>query len=370
MAHTHTLRHKRYQHPFAILIIVLVAATGVYFLARSHAISPYVNGEAESGTRSGTTTLGSDTSASGSAYVGLGTAVASTGPGINSSPTGPSTPSGGWHVDLADDFNAPLGTSSGQDNLWYPNQAWDSPASSNANGDNSYETEVYNSSHVSVNSGNLVLTATYDNDVAAATSSYVQRNYVAGMVTSPVGISGYKGFNWTPGTGSTLAFEIDCQFPQDTGELFNAWWTSSQTNWYDEHDFFEGHNSQSVIDSDWIYQTSEDSGGFAQDFYQATLGFDPAAAMHRYTYVIYANQSWSLYIDGQLQTWVGTNGVAPARSSNDNPMMLIANYALNANTFTSGTRQFLINSIAVYQDGDHISSGITGGGVAPGTVVN
>jgi hypothetical protein len=105
------------------------------------------------------------------------------------------------------------------------------------------------------------------------------------------------------------------------------------------------------------------------DIYYNKLGFDPSAGMHRYTYVIYPNQSWSLYIDGELQTWVGNYGIAPARNSSDTQMQLIINYALNGKDFTSGTRKFLIKSVAVYQDNDHAGSGIVGGGIAPGTKV-
>jgi hypothetical protein len=107
--------------------------------------------------------------------------------------------------------------------------------------------------------------------------------------------------------------------------------------------------------------------------------------MHRYTYVVYPNQSWSLYIDGQLQTWVGDNGVAPAETSDEpnphQPMYLYIDYALadlNSSgtgwnftdpNFTSGYRQFRINSVAVYEDGIHAGEGFAGGGLAPGTVI-
>ena len=91
--------------------------------------------------------------------------------------------------------------------------------------------------------------------------------------------------------------------------------------------------------------------------------------MHRYTYVVYPNQSWSLYIDGVLQTWVGNNGVAPAHTSVNTPMDLILNYALANTTFTIGSRNFVINSVAVYQDNAHAGQAMTGGGIAPGTTV-
>jgi Concanavalin A-like lectin/glucanases superfamily len=295
---------------------------------------------------------------------GAGVVDASSG-FVAKAPSGPATPSGGWHVDFADDFNIPLGTGAGEDNFWYPSQSWNGNPGSDVAGNNSYETEVYNSSQVSVSGGVLRLTAVYDYDRAPASNGNTQANYVSGMVTSPVGSSGYQGFTWTPGDGSTWAFEIVCQWPVNTGELFNAWWSSTQAGWSDERDFFEGHTSQAGIDTDWIYDTSP----VTQDYYETTLAFDPSAAMHRYTYVVYGDQSWSTFIDGALQTWVGNSGVSPVESSDDAPMELIVNYALSATTFTSGSRTFVVDSVAVYQDGDHAGQSIAGGGIAPGTVL-
>jgi Glycosyl hydrolases family 16 len=155
-----------------------------------------------------------------------------------------------------------------------------------------------------------------------------------------------------------------CQFPPDTNELFNAFWSSTQSGWTDERDFFEGHSQTGVIDTDWIYQT-----GSAQDYYVSPyLGFDPSAAMHRYTYAINPDQSWSFYIDGSLQTWVNGGGDAPARGSVDALMALIINYALSATTFTD-SRSFVIDSVALYQDGAHAGKDIAGGGIAAGTTL-
>ena len=354
------------------IAVIAVAVVGVYLLVISQAQSPYANSEAENGAPANGGIIQTDGSgaASGGKYVQFGTPSSG---GMSSTPVGPTVPTGGWHVDLADDFNAPLGTSAGQDNLWYPTQSWNFTPSNNVDGDNGYETQVYNSNHVSVSGGNLILSASYQNNVAPATgngsgsdnNNRVQRNYVAGIVTSPTNMSGYKGFNWTPGGGSTWAFEIKCQFPQNTGELFNAWWTSSQGTWQNERDFFEGHTAQSDIDTDWIYNTSP----FASNYYEHVLNFDPSAATHTYTYVVNPDQSWSLYIDGFLQTWVGSNGVGPVQSGVNTPMELLMNYALSRTTFTSGTRQFIVNSVAVYQDAPHAGQFTSGGGTAPGTIV-
>jgi hypothetical protein len=313
------------------------------------------SGTTKSSSGSSTTTSKGSTSSGGSSTSSSSTG--SSGSMVNPAPTGPAVPAGGWVVDFADDFNAPLGTGAGQDNFWYPSQSWNAYPDTDAAGNNSYETEVYNASQVSVSGGLLLLTAVYQVTPGG--------DYVSGIVTSPTGNAGYQGFTWTPGDGSTWAFEIVCQWPVNTGELFNAWWSSTESGWTDERDFFEGHTTQGGIDTDWIYSTSP----VAQDYYETTLGFDPSAAMHRYTYVVYGDQTWSFFIDGALQTWVGSIGVSPVESSVDAPMELIVNYALSAVTFTSGTRTFTIDSVAVYQDGAHAGQSTAGGGIAPGTVI-
>jgi hypothetical protein len=106
--------------------------------------------------------------------------------------------------------------------------------------------------------------------------------------------------------------------------------------------------------------------------------FDPTTGFHRYTTVIYPNNSWSEYIDGQLQRWVGINGVAPPPPYDLRvPMSLLLTNALRDQTpwsgpnpypgFSSGSRTFTARSIAVYEDGAHAGQDVSGGGVAPGT---
>jgi hypothetical protein len=359
-------------HLITACVVVVVASIGIgtYSLLLSHAATPYASVKAQSGSLSGVATSETATSASGEAYVLFSSTISPT-------PSGPAIPASGWTVDLADDFNNPLGTGADEDNLWYPTQSWNNTPTTSVNGDNADETEVYNSSQVSVSGGNLVLTAKYQNNAATAVgdgdgtgSNNVQRNYVSGIVTTPTTQSGYKGFNLTFGDDSTWAFEIDCQWPPNTGELWDAFATNSPSTWVNERDFFEGKSSPSYIDTDWIYSTPN-TGGKKQDFYSQTLGFDPAAAMHRYTYVVYPDSSWSLYIDGVLQTWVGTNGIAPIETTDNTPLEVAIDYALSATTtgFSTGSRQFLINSVAVYQDTANAGKDTTGGGVAPGTIV-
>jgi hypothetical protein len=386
------LKDLTYQHITAGIVIICVVAIGIHLIISSFAASPFSSIGASSGKLTSPATSQACTGSSNGNCVQFGCAQTSS---INTAPCGPPVPVSGWHVDLADGFKAPLGpdtgTETGNDNLWYPSQSSNTDLNNDVNGDNPNETECYNANQVSVAGGDLVLTAKYQYDVAKAgvycggsgTTADVQRNYVSGIVTTPTDQPGYKGFTWTPGNGSTLAFEIVSQWPLSTGNLWDAFWTSSPAGWTDERDFFEGYSSSNKcgnIDSDWIYQTPDTPLPGAptgtmkklQDFYCNSLGFDPSAQMHRYTYLIYPNQSWSLYIDGVLQTWVGTNGIAPVENNKvDAPMELLINYALNSNatTFSSGTNQFLIKSVAVYQDTANAGQGITGGGIAPGTSV-
>jgi hypothetical protein len=378
---------KRLKEKSTLVIIIMVFAfAGALFLLGSYAGTPYFASNADQGTLSGATASNNDTTTLNGQAVQFGCKVKND---INPAPCGPLTPSDGWHVVLADDFNAPIGTAAGDDNLWVPEKGI---------GSNADETELYDPSQVSVSGGNLVLTANYDNDAAPATgdakggnpSNYVQRNYLSGEVNSFTNDPPYKGFTWTPDDGSTWAFEIDAQWPVNPDKnMFNAWWTSSQNGWVTERDFFEGTKGSPAgsIDTAWIYQTRCTNSPNCttpelMDYYSHQLisSFNPADAMHRYTYVIFPNQSWSLYIDGVLQNWVNActptntnamcgSSIAPPETSDNVPMRLRIDYALNATTFTTGSRQFLINSVAVYQDNNHAGKSMSGGGVAPGTVV-
>ena len=304
---------------------------------------------------------------------------------MNPSPTGPAAPAGGWSVALADHFEAPLGTAAGDDNIFYPNISYSNNAATPQYGYNDFELEAYSSSQVQSGNGELVLTAKPDTDSLPASGGHYQTNYLSGTVNTSTAhtAQGWKGFDWIPAKGETWAFEVDAQFPVDTDDMWNAFWTSSENGWTDERDFFEGQATSNEVDSDNIYSTSP----FAQDWYKDSTPepFDLAASFNRYTYVIYPSGSWSFYINGVQQTWVGNNGIAPAETpgeSNPNtPMELIMNYALdyyNSATnshsdtdpnFTSGTRQFIIKSAAVYEDAANAGQNYVGGGIAPGTTI-
>jgi hypothetical protein len=270
-------------------------------------------------------------------------------------------------VAFADGFGAPLGTGSGQDNFWYPNRFCCEPGT-NQPGFNSNELEVFNGSQVKVGAEGLELTDTYQPNTGGS-----GKNYVSGTVNTDLPQPpGYHLFKWTPGQGETWAFECVCKLPTNTGEEDPGWW-SSDFPWTDEFDFFEfwGWNTWAKYNMGiaWIWSTPSSMIESEHDLGQQ---FDPAAAFHRYTTVINANNSVEEYIDGVRQTWLGNNGVlGPPPSVTAVPMGLKLSNGLRGtgSNFTSGSRTFSIRSIAVYEDSGHAGLNVEGGGLAPGTGV-
>ena len=319
-------------------------------------------------------------------------ATAASGAQVSSTPLGPPAPASGWTPVFADGFGAPLGTGHGKDNLWYPNQPWQPSPASLTRADNGPDTNAYSSSQVHSAGGELLLSARYQLAALNATATFAQANYVSGMVatnedthrcTSEVKSSCYRPWYWIPKPGASWAFQIVCQFPVNTGELFNAFWTTSNSRWVNERDFFEGRpipsknvtfatpTNDSQLDASWIWNTNPIHASIYHADAMGQVGISPSTQMNTYTYVINPDQSWSLYINGIQQPWVGS---APSEPSWQNVRMhLEINYALNATTFTSGTRSFAIRSVAVYEDtatahagGHPFSSGTT---IAPGTSI-
>jgi hypothetical protein len=316
---------------------------------------------------------------------------ASRAPIVNGAPTGPRTPEGGWHVAFADGFGSPLGTEPGQDNFVYPNQNACCNPFEDRHGNNTNELQVYNGSQVRVGSEGLELIDKYSPQRAPAEGFYPVRNYVSGSIStqSQYAAGGWRPFTWKPGGGKTWAFECNCRLPANSpfAGVDPGWW-STDVKWTNEIDFFEewgwGSGCQLALLTScltgavWIYDTSpltvEES---YMDLYSM---FDPSSGFHRYTTVIYPDNTWSLYIDGQRQGWVGVNGVAPAPPYFEKtPMGLLLTNALRDKTatsgpnpypgFSSGTRTFTIRSIAVYDDAAHAGQDVSGGGVAPGTTI-
>jgi hypothetical protein len=311
---------------------------------------------------------------------------------VNAAPTGPTTPQGGWHVAFADGFGAPLGTAAGQDNFFYPNENACCNAYENHHGDNSNELEAYNGAQVHVTGEGLELVDAFHPNAMPAEGSYPVRNYLSGAATTrpQYQAGGWHPFTWEPGGGETWAFECDCRLPSNYPKYSGTdpgWWSTDQS-WTNEFDFFEswGWNCNPLATCGfgvaWVYNTSAMRTEESALYGMISKLFDPATSFHRYTTVLYPDNTWSEYIDGELQTWLGKGGIAPAPPEFKRvPMSLLLTNALRDATGSSGpnpypefstpgeTRTFNIRSIAVYQDGAHAGSNVAGGGVAPGTTV-
>lgn len=285
---------------------------------------------------------------------------------VSATPTGPPTPAGGWSVVYADAFGYPIGVGRGHDNTWFPNNC---ARMTSCSGFNEDELEVMNPSAVGETAEGLRLTCTY----SASAQSPGGKHYVCGTLrglSRPVG--GHSFFRWSPGKGQTLVFEAIAKFPPNTGEADPAWWTNGPP-WTDtEVDFFEGGGASSAHTTGWktdgLY-----TAWFAPPHLTANKwGFatDPSQAFHTYTFELSADNTYSVWIDGVAQSWA-TN-VGPARPDLSEKASLILSYALRececASGFTSGTREFDVKSVAVYEDTAHKGVGIENGGLAPGTV--
>jgi hypothetical protein len=287
---------------------------------------------------------------------------------VSATPTGPAAPAGGWSVVYADGFGAPIGNGAGQDNTWFPNNC---ALSSNCAGFNTDEMEVINPSAASETAEGLKLTCTY----TAAAQEPGKKHYVCGTVRGQAEgkLPGYSFFKWSPGKGQTLVFQAVAKLPPNTGEADPGWWTNGPP-WNDtEVDFFEGGGASSGQVTGWRTNPLY-TAWFASPHVTANKqGFtvDPSLAFHTYTFEIAANNTYSIWIDGVPQPWA-TN-VGPVKPDLAEKATLILSYALREcgckSGFTSGTREFDIKSVSVYEDKAHKGVGIENEGIAPGTAV-
>ncbi len=290
-------------------------------------------------------------------------------PAISTSPMGPATPGGGWSVAYADAFALPIGTGPSHDNTWYPNRPTGAAADGNPHADvegfNSNEMEVFNASQVRVDAEGLELTAKY----------LSPGHYLSGTVGGPWrAIPGYRPFSFSPGHGETWAFECVCRFPPNTGEADVGFWTDGPP-WTDEIDFFEAFGWNGWYSGSGWSNTRTGVGWNGLDGWstvEGPLSVDPSTAFHRYTTVLYPDDTYSLYVDGVLQPWADRSGPATPDPSSNLPLIL--SYGLrtpenHASGFTSGSRRFTVRSVAVYEDGQHAGQDITNSGLAPGTTL-
>jgi hypothetical protein len=330
---------------------------------------------------------------------------------VSASPDAPVTPPDGWSVAYADGFGAPLGTAPGEDNTLYPNSrnsCSDAPPFNAGS-----EMQTFNCSAATVTANGLALTCSYTPH-AANFSGYVM-NYTCGAAHSVMSNAGsspsgyvsppaWSFFNWRPGQGQEWAVEVKVEFPANTGEADPGWW-SGDSPWTEEMDFFEGFgwaagaggtwchatSGNGYIGTEmpaWIYNTATRAHLGAADFICRDLGFDPSAALHTYTTVIYPNNAVSEFVDGQPVAWSyvgGTGGadytrggtvIGPPPSLSNAWLGLILSYALkNSATgnpdpwFRSGTRTMLVRSVAVYENAGANLANTINPGVAPGTTL-
>jgi hypothetical protein len=287
---------------------------------------------------------------------------------VSATPMGPSTPFGGWSVVYADAFAKPIGSGQGQDNTLFPNNC---PEYKNCEGFNSNEMQVFNPSAQSTGSHGLKLTCTHTQTAQLPGS----KHYVCGTVKGlGSGAPGYRIFYWTAGRGQTLVFEAVAKFPPNTGEADPGWWSNGPPWDETEFDFFEGGGWGSQHTTGWKTDPLY-TAWFAPPHIEATKrGFDvdPSADFHTYTTEVFPNGTYSVWIDGVPQPWA--TGVGPALPINKHKMGLILSYALRtcsgcSTGFSSGTREFDVRSIAVYEDTAHRGVGVENAGLAPGTTV-
>lgn len=272
---------------------------------------------------------------------------------VNAEPTGPPTPSGGWSVAYADGFNATLGSAQGQDNTWQREEGENGFTNSN-------EIQVFRAAKAQAGPEGLELACTYRGGSG--------RKYECGAVNS--GSAAAHPFYWKTGGPETWAFECYCKWPVNTGEADPGWWTDDHKG-NDEFDFFEGDgwsNEGSEYDA-FMPAIVQLKVEHKVDGFLKTLGFYPEAGLHRYTTALTpdggSTYTASEYVDGTPR-W--SFSYTDSKHAWDD---LKLSYALReyAGGFTSGTRDFDIRSVTVYEDKAHEGKDIEGGGVASGTVV-
>jgi hypothetical protein len=311
-------------------------------------------------------------------------------------------------VEYGESFNEPIcgaqGTSVGGkdcDNTLYANR--NARTCGDLSGYNGDEMEQFNCSQANVGSQGLDLSCTYTTGLTTP-SGFVPSHYLCGAAQGQDTLvpSGDRFFTWKPGQGQEWAVQTVAQFPQNTGEADPGSWSADWAH-TEEIDFFEGFGIQGGLDGTWctpgsgsngfigttdptwVYNSS--TGGLLQTVSSICRdqGFDPSAGFHTYTTVFYPNNTFSEYIDGKPVAWSyvpeggsdyasGGTVAGPVPSLTNATMGLILSYGLRDDTtsdpdpyFASGTRNFLIRSIAVYEDTSAGGANAFNAGLAPGS---
>ena len=290
---------------------------------------------------------------------------------VAAQPTGPPGPAGGWHVVFADGFGAPIGSGSGRglqcarggrvvrDNLWRLPRGFVSPEQDN-------DLNVYTASQVRVDSGGLELVAHHQRHAGAT-----RRNFISGRVVT----AGH--FTFRSYAGATFAVECVCRWPRNGGAADPAFWHDGNDRgveqevddfealgWQTDHSAEYGAAIPALVGLDAGHTVYHTEG------VKRVFGFDPTAGFHRYTTVIKPGARRQTrveeYIDG-IYRW-SVEAHTPSVSVRQH---LILSYALREypSLVLPEDTTFSIRAVAVYEDGAHAGRFVTGGGIAPGTVV-
>lgn len=331
---------------------------------------------------------------------------------VSAAPTGPPAPAGGWSVEYANGFGAPLGTAPGQDNTFFPNR---NPARGcvTQQGHNDNEMENFTCGQTTVNPAvGMDLRCSYGAPPNAIRTG-VPINYNCGEAHSQVVMpAGYNGFGWLDPYGSnrTVVAEIKVQFPPNFDSDPAFWGTGpyNTPSYGDEIDHFEGFgvgqagNGTDCLNGNacaqvWTKQLAtmptiavgQDGGG--EDVSFASLGFNPAAAVHTYT-VEYTGSTAMTWVDGKQATYVYPNAgstVLNVGSHGTAQQSLKLTYAMRGGFLVHGVmaqdpvptfnqpgqfHDMYVRSVAIYENTSANHAGIqsTNGTIpliAPGTTV-
>lgn len=314
-----------------IAVIVVVALTGYITLQTTHAATYVSSAEAESGTLSGGASIISDSAASGSSAVQMGssaggttsgcTANGVTAPCSNGSASG-SGSSGYGAPEFDDEFNGTSldtvnwipGRRDGQGGTCTSNCAGYNPP---ANGGNEIET-FNDATQLTESGGSLNLTATQ-----------------SGSSWKSAAVEMVNGENYTYGY-----FEARIKVPDPT-QAWTAFWLSSGENntWPPELDIFEfAENGNQPTFNNHGQLNANNYNGYNLDGWPDNEHYGSASTdftqWHTYG-MLWSQSGIKLYLDGKLQNIETSNAQTGIPST---PMYPIFDYAISQGaTPTSGS---------------------------------
>jgi hypothetical protein len=371
-----------------ILVVVLVAVIGTILLVSSHAATPYVSINADSGTLADGATIQTDTSASDGKDVLFGSASSpsptSSAAQVPILPDVPASenPSSGWTLEYGDAFGSPSIEQGGQDDTYFPNNS--STCVTNHGFMQAQEIENFTCGQLSTNpSTGLTLTCSYGAPPDSTTEGPAI-NYDCGAALAAYDwqpSNAYKAFSWKDptGSGNTIAVQWEWQLPPNYQFDPAVWgtgnYTGADTSSGDEIDNTEvfgwgqqasgeGNNDTSWTDAPFTMPTSVDTS--TNNYLNfATIGLNPTV-MHTYT-VVYngSSNTYQSYIDGneiahgtlasngpeyQSETWslAMRGGFSSCKGACSDPVP----------GFTSGSHSLVMRYAGYYEDTAHAGQNV------------